>query len=72
LIVVHDSDGVETEADVVGRSLSRDYKRLNSSKMSWYWFKPSDITLDYLLFRKMDREPGGYRFVLYYKPKIEN
>jgi hypothetical protein len=39
--------------------------------MSWYWFKPSDITLDYLLFRKMDREPGEYRFVLYYRPKIE-
>lgn len=69
MIVVHDSDGSETEADVVQRSLSNDYRRLNSSKMSWYWFKPSDITPDYLLFRKMDREPGEYRFVLFYKPK---
>jgi uncharacterized protein (TIGR03663 family) len=72
LIVVHDSDGPESEADVVQRSLSTDYKRLNSSKMSWYWFKPSDITLNYLLFRKMDREPAEYRFVLYYKPKAVN
>ncbi len=72
MIVVHDSDGAETEADVVQRSLSSDYRRLNSSKMSWYWFKPSDITLDYLLFRKMDREPGEYRFVLFYKPKVQN
>ncbi len=72
LIVVHDSDGPETEADAVQRSLSSDYKRLNSSKMSWYWFKPSDITLDYLLFRKMDREPSEYRFVLFYKPEVVN
>jgi len=68
LIVVHDSDG-ESESDVVERSLSKDYKRLDSAKMSWYWFKPSDVTLDYLLFRKMDRAPGDYRFTLFYKPR---
>lgn len=68
LIVVHDSDGNESDADIVERRLSG-YERLDSAKMSWYWFKPSDITLDYLLYRKMDRDPGEYRVVLFYKPK---
>ncbi len=69
LIVVHDSDGNETEADVMQRNLGSDYIRLDSAKMSWYWFKPSDITLDYILWRKMDRPPDEYRFALFYKPK---
>jgi predicted membrane-bound mannosyltransferase len=68
LIVVHDSDGNETEADVMQRNLGRDYIRLNSAKMSWYWFKLSDITPEYILWRKMDRPPDEYRFVLFYKP----
>ncbi|MCX9009682.1 MAG: TIGR03663 family protein [Candidatus Methanoperedens sp.] len=72
LIVVHDSDGNETEADVVQRNLSSGYERLDSAKMSWYWFKASDINLDYLLYRKMDGPPGEYRFVLFYKPRIIN
>lgn len=67
LIVVHDSDD-RHEPDIVEKRLTG-YERLNSSKMSWYWFKPSDITLDYLLYRKMDREPGEYRVVLFYKPR---
>ncbi len=70
LIVVHDSDGNNSEADLVKRRLRADYERLDSAKMSWYWFKPSDVTLDYLLFRKMDRAPSEYRIVLYYKPKL--
>lgn len=69
LIVVHDSDG-ESKADIVKRSLRTDYERLDSAKMSWYWFKPSDVTPDYLLYRKMDRPPGEYRVVLFYKPKV--
>jgi len=72
LIVVHDSDGNETEADVVQRNLSIGYERLDSAKMSWYWFKTSDINLDYWLFRKMDGPPGEYRFVLFYKPMVIN
>ncbi|VVB91791.1 Dolichyl-phosphate-mannose-protein mannosyltransferase [uncultured archaeon] len=69
LIVVHDPDGNESEVSIVQRRLSSDYMRLDSAKMSWYWFKDSDINLGYLLYRKMDRPPGEYRFVLFYKPK---
>ena len=69
LIVVHDSDGNESDATVVKRHLRTDYERLDSAKMSWYWFQPSDVTPGYLLTRKMDRAPGEYRIVLFYKPK---
>lgn len=71
LIIVHDSDGNETEADVMQRNLGSDYIRLDSAKMSWYWFKPSDITPQYIMWRKMDRPPDEYRFVLFYKPKYQ-
>jgi len=56
------------EPDLVQERLDPAYQRLNSSKMSWYWFKPSDITLGYILHKKMDRAPGEYRIVLFYKP----
>jgi uncharacterized protein (TIGR03663 family) len=69
LIVVHDTDGNESEANIIQHRLGSDYMRLDSAKMSWYWFKDSDINLGYLLYRKMDRPPGEYRFVLFYKPK---
>jgi hypothetical protein len=69
LIVVHDPDGNESDASIVQRRLSSDYMRLDSAKMSWYWFKDTDINLDYLLYRKMDRPPGEYRFVLFYNPR---
>ncbi|HWQ95972.1 MAG TPA: flippase activity-associated protein Agl23, partial [Candidatus Methylomirabilis sp.] len=72
LIIVHDGDEPESEADIVGRKLRTDYERLDSAKMSWYWLKESDITLDYLLYRKMDRKPSEYRVVLYYKPKYQD
>ncbi|MFH1322835.1 MAG: flippase activity-associated protein Agl23 [Methanobacteriota archaeon] len=71
LIVVHDSDENETEADVMQRDLGSDYMRLDSAKMSWYWFKLSDITPDYVLWRKMNRPPDEYRFALFYKPKSQ-
>ena len=45
LIIVHDGDGNDSEAIIVKRKLRSDYDRLDSAKMSWYWFKPSDITL---------------------------
>jgi predicted membrane-bound mannosyltransferase len=69
LIIVHDGDGNDSEAIIVKRKLRSDYDRLDSAKMSWYWFKPSDITLDYIFFRKMDRAPSEYRVVLFSKPK---
>lgn len=69
LIVVHDPDGNESDASIVQRRLNSDYMRLDSAKMSWYWFKDTDINLNYLLYRKMDRPPGEYRFVLFYKPR---
>ena len=71
LIIVHDSDANETEADVMQRDLGSDYIRLDSAKMSWYWFKLSDITPDYILWRKMNMPPDEYRFVLFYKPKSQ-
>jgi predicted membrane-bound mannosyltransferase len=71
LIVVHDSDENETEADVMQRDLGSDYVRLDSAKMSWYWFELSDITPEYVLWRKMDRPPDEYRFALFYKPKSQ-
>jgi len=69
LIIVHDGDGNDSDAIIVKRNLRLDYDRLDSAKMSWYWFKPSDITLDYIFFRKMDRAPSEYRVVLFSKPK---
>jgi len=69
LIVAHDGDGNDSDAIIVKRNLHSDYDRLDSAKMSWYWFKPSDITLDYIFFRKMDRAPSEYRVVLFSKPK---
>ncbi len=69
LIIVHDGDGNDSDAIIVKRNLRSDYDRLDSAKMSWYWFGPSDITLDYILFRKMDRAPSEYRVVLFSKPK---
>jgi len=69
LIIVHDGDGNDSDAIIVKRNLRSDYDRLDSAKMSWYWFKPSDITLDYIFFRKMDRAPAEYRVVLFSKPK---
>jgi uncharacterized protein (TIGR03663 family) len=71
LIVVHDSDEEETEADIMQRDLGSRYVRLDSAKMSWYWFRLSDITPDYILWRKMNRPPDEYRFVLFYKPKSQ-
>ncbi|MDO8724500.1 MAG: TIGR03663 family protein [Candidatus Methanoperedens sp.] len=71
LIIVHDSDENETEADVIQRDLGSKYLRLDSAKMSWYWFQLSDITPEYILWRKMDRPPSEYRFALFYKPKSD-
>ena len=68
LIVVHDSDE-KHEPDIVKSRLRSDYERLDSAKMSWYWFAPSDITLNYLLYRKMDRPASEYRVVLFYQPR---
>lgn len=67
LIIVHDSDE-KHEPDLVQERLGPEYKRLDSAKMSWYWFKPSDITPEYILYRKMDRPPGEYRITLFYRP----
>jgi predicted membrane-bound mannosyltransferase len=69
LIIVHDGDGNDSDAIIAKRNLRSDYDRLDSAKMSWYWFKPSDITLDYIFFRTMDRAPSEYRVVLFSKPK---
>ncbi len=72
LIVVHDSDGNGSDAAIVKSRLRTDYERLDSARMSWYWFKLSDITPGYLLYRKMDRPPSEYRVVLFYKPKYKD
>ena len=72
LIVVHDSDGNGTEADVMQHNLGSDYIRLNSTKMSWYWFQQSDLAPEFILFRKMNRPPNNERrFALFYKPVMK-
>jgi len=72
LIVVHDSNGNETEADVMQRNLGSDYVRLNSTKMSWYWFRSSDLTPEFILFKTMNRPPDNERkFALFYKPVMK-
>lgn len=72
LIVAHDSDGSENEADIMQRKLGIDYIRLNSARMSWYWFRPSDLTPEFIFFRKMNRPPNNeHRFALFYKPVIK-
>lgn len=70
LIIAHDGDEEDSEADIVQRRLREDYERLDSAKMSWYWFRLSDITPGYILYRKMDRPASEYRVVLFYKPRI--
>jgi hypothetical protein len=72
LIVVHDSDGNETEADIMQRNLGSDYIRLNSARMSWYWFRTSDLTPEFILWRKMNRPQNNERrFALFYKPVMK-
>ncbi|HEY9205822.1 MAG TPA: flippase activity-associated protein Agl23 [Candidatus Methanoperedens sp.] len=74
LIVVEDSDE-KHEPDIVQERLGSDYRRLDSAKMSWYWFKLEDIphyiSPDYLLYRKMNVPPGEARVTLFYKPKVQ-
>ena len=62
LIIVHDLD-----ADYVDEILGDDYQRLDSAKMAWYHFKPSDINYWYVMYRWMDREQSEYGVVLYYR-----
>lgn len=72
LIMTRNSDGNETEADIMQFNLGSDYIRLNSTRMSWYRFRPSDLTPEFILFRKMNRPPDNeHRFALFYKPIIK-
>lgn len=64
LIVVHD-----VNASRVENRLRGGYQRLDSARMNWYWFKLSDITPEYILFRKMNRPPDEYGVVLFYRNK---
>ncbi|NMG82983.1 MAG: TIGR03663 family protein [Methanosarcinales archaeon] len=64
IIVVHDVDSTRVE-----NKLDRSYLRLDSAKMGWYWFKTSDITPGYILFRNMNRPPEEYGVVLFYRDK---
>ncbi|OFV67574.1 MAG: glycosyl transferase [Candidatus Syntrophoarchaeum caldarius] len=63
LIFVHDLD-----ADVVEANLEREgYSRMDARILQWYWWKRSDVTLRFILFREMDRASDGYGVVLFYK-----
>ena len=62
LIIVHDLD-----ADYVDEIIGDDYQRLDSAKMAWYHFKPSDINYWYVMYRWMDREQSEYGVALYYR-----
>ncbi|MDI6902975.1 MAG: TIGR03663 family protein [Methanocellales archaeon] len=63
IILVHDTDASEVAKKLEG------YERLDSAIMGWYWFKPSDVTLDYILYRKMNRQPDKYGIALFYRPR---
>jgi len=66
------SDANETEADVMQRNLGSDYIRLNSASLSWYRFRPSDLTTEFILFRNLNRPPDyEHKFALFYKPVIK-
>ncbi|VVB86226.1 Uncharacterised protein [uncultured archaeon] len=72
LIIVPDPGGNGTEPDIMQRNLGSDYIRLNGTRMSWYWFRPSDLTPEFILFRTMNRQPDfEHRFTLFYKPVIK-
>jgi uncharacterized protein (TIGR03663 family) len=72
LIVVNDSNGNESEADIMQGNLGSDCVRLNSTKMSWYWFRASDLTPEFIIFKKMNRPPNNERkFALFYKPVMK-
>jgi len=72
LIIVNDSDENGSEADIMQRNLGNDYIRLNCTKMSWYWFRPSDLTPEFILSRKMERTPNNERrFALFFKPVMK-
>ena len=72
IIVTAGSDVNETQADVMERNLGSDYIRLNSASLSWYRFRPSDLTPEFILFRKMNRPPDNeHRFALFYKAGIK-
>ncbi|RJS73682.1 MAG: TIGR03663 family protein, partial [Candidatus Syntrophoarchaeum sp. WYZ-LMO15] len=63
LIFVHDLD-----ADLVEKRLEeRGYMRMEGRILQWYWWKPHDVNLRFILFREMDRDPDGYGIVLFYK-----
>ncbi len=63
LIFVHDLD-----ADLVEKRLEeRGYMRMEGRILQWYWWKPGDVNLRFILFREMDRDPDGYGVVLFYK-----
>jgi uncharacterized protein (TIGR03663 family) len=52
------------------------YHQLNSSVMQWYWYPVTDFlsydaSRDYLIFRKIDREPVKTGTILFYSVKIE-
>lgn len=71
LIILPDPGGSGNEPDVVQRNIGTDYIRFNGTRMSWYWFRPADLTPQFILFRTMNRQPDfEHRFVLFYKPVI--
>lgn len=54
-------------ADEVGENLTS-YSRVESATMRWYWFEPEDfLSIEYLLFRKMNRDPDEDVIVMFYR-----
>ncbi len=56
------------------RNLSN-YHQLNSSVMQWHWYPVTDYlsyaSLDYLVFREIDKEPAKTEVILFYKEEKE-
>lgn len=62
LIFVHDLDAEDVAANLEGRG----YTRVDARILQWYWWKPGDASLRFILFREMDRTSDGYGVVLFF------
>jgi uncharacterized protein (TIGR03663 family) len=62
IVIVHDE-----EADIAENLLIGPYQRLDSAKMAWYFYELADINYRFIMYRELDRLPGEYGVVLFYR-----
>lgn len=62
IIIAHGNYADQIEKNLTG------YERFDTSAMGWYWWEPKDfLSLEYLLFRKVNKTVDGDRIVLFRK-----